>query len=99
MGDNNSNVTYPINGVDLTSHLPIPLQFGWGEAEKKALSEFRELTVDWAQPTDSDWYLSRFLVARRWDVTRATELFITAMKWRKEEVSPADGRSHLTCRT
>lgn len=61
----------------------------FGEKEKNAIKEFREKCGDKVKPGHSDWYLARFLIARKWDMGKATELFINAMKWREEEVSTA----------
>lgn len=35
----------------------------------------------------SEWYIGRFLIARKWDMMKSGELFVNAMKWRKEDVS------------
>lgn len=32
----------------------------------------------------TDFYLTRFLIAREWDFAKSKEMFINAMKWRKE---------------
>jgi hypothetical protein len=76
---------YPINGVDLTGQLPVPLFCTFGDKEKDALKEFREKCKDYIRPEHSDWYLSRFLIARKWDMSKSVELFCNAMKWREAE--------------
>lgn len=74
-----------MNDVDLTEHLPIPLHFTWGENEKKAFAEFRKQSK---KCTDSvtDYYISRFLVARKWDMKKSVDLFDGAIKWREDKV-------------
>jgi len=54
------------------------------------VSQLREEVKDWipAEQPDhhmhTDFYLSRYLVARDFDVAKAKEMFINAMKWRKD---------------
>lgn len=77
---------YPINGVDLTNWLPVPLPCTFTDKEKDAIKTMREQCAKHIKPEHTDWYLSRFLIARKWDMAKATELFNNAMKWREEEV-------------
>jgi len=74
-----------INGVDLTGLLPVPLYVTWTDKERDAVKEFREKTAKYIKPEHSDYYIGRFLIARKWDMSKSTELFINAMKWREEE--------------
>jgi len=55
------------------------------DKEKKAIEEFRILVSDHIKPEHSDFYFSRFLVARKWDMKLSTELFVNAMKVREKE--------------
>jgi len=74
-----------INDVDLTHTLPTPLWVTFGEKEKNAIAEFKTLVESYIRPNHSDYYFSRFLVARKWDMKLATELFVNAMKVREAE--------------
>jgi len=61
------------------------MYFSWGEKEREAVKTLREKAGEWATEQHSDWYLGRFLIARKWSMDAALELFVNAMKWRKEE--------------
>lgn len=74
-----------VNGVDLTAHLPVPLYATWTDKERGLIKDFREKAGKWVKPTHSDYYLGRFLIARKWDLNKSTDLFINAMKWREDE--------------
>lgn len=74
-----------INGVDLTSVLPTPLWVTFTDKEKKAIEEFKKIVEKSIKPDHSDFYFSRFLVARKWDMKLSTQLFIDAMKVRDAE--------------
>jgi len=75
----------PINGVDLTHILPVPLWATFGDKEKGLIEEFKKQVKDHIKPHHDDYYFSRFLVARKWDMKLSTELFVNAMKVREEE--------------
>jgi hypothetical protein len=76
-----------INGVDLTASLPTPLFVTFTEDQKKQIQEFKKIPEVEAhtKPEHTDYYFSRFLVARKWDVKASTELFVNAMKLRETE--------------
>lgn len=74
---------YKINDVDLTEYLPIPLHFSFGETEKKAMAEFRERSKR-CTPAHTDYYISRYLVARKWDMKKSVDLFDESMNWRDQ---------------
>jgi len=74
-----------INGVDLTNFLPVPLYTQWTDKERDLVKQFREKAAEYVKPEHSDYYLGRFLIARKWDMDKSVELFINAMKWRIEE--------------
>jgi len=62
------------------------------KAQTEMIKKFREdpEIAKWIyEPSDSyyfhtDFYLARFLVAREWDFAKSKQMFIDAMKWRKE---------------
>jgi hypothetical protein len=74
-----------INGVDLTHTLPTPLWVTFDDKQKAQILEFKELVKDYIKPEHTDFYFTRFLVARKWDVKVSAELFISAMKVREAE--------------
>jgi hypothetical protein len=76
-----------INGVDLTSILPTPLWVTFDDDQKAKIQEFRkaENVVPHLKPEHTDYYFSRFLVARKWDMKLSTELFANAMVVREAE--------------
>jgi len=74
-----------INGVDLTHILPTPLWVTFGDKEKALIEEFKKQVKEFIKPHHDDYYFSRFLVARKWDIKLSTELFINAMAVREEE--------------
>lgn len=87
--------------VDLSSIIPPPywttltevdfyisviLQFNLiSQKEFKLIEEFKELVKEHILPFHTDYYFSRFLVARKWDLKLSSELFINAMKVRVKE--------------
>jgi len=85
MSDKKGKIACSINGVDLTAHLPTPLWVTFGDKEKKAIEEFKEIVKTNILPHHDDYYFSRFLVARKWVMADATTLFINAMKVRQTE--------------
>jgi hypothetical protein len=71
--------------VDLTHSLATPLWVTFTDKEKGQIEEFKKIVKDHILPVHNDYYFSRFLVARKWDMKLSTELFVNAMKVRKEE--------------
>lgn len=76
-----------INGVDLTNVLPTPLWVTFDDEQKAKIQEFKkaENVVPHLKPEHTDYYISRFLVARKWDMKLSTELFANAMVVREAE--------------
>jgi len=74
-----------INGVDLTHTLPTPLWVTFDDKQKAQIQEFKEIVKEHIKPDHTDFYFTRFLVARKWDMKLSTELFINAMKVRESE--------------
>jgi len=71
--------------VDLTHTLPTPLWVMFTDKEKAQIEEFKKIVKEHISPIHTDYYFSRFLVARKWDMKLSTELFINAIKTRKDE--------------
>merc|ERR1712010_384857 len=65
---------YNVNNVDLTKYLPVPLAFGFDDGNKAKMAEFRKLSKRCTE-AHSDYYIGRFLIARKWDVKLSVELF------------------------
>lgn len=77
--------TTGLNDIDLSDVLSVPMWLTFTEKEKSMIQEFKEQVKDYIKPHHSDYYFSCFLVARKWDMKLAIELFVNAMKLREEE--------------
>jgi len=55
------------------------------EEQQDLLKEFKELVKDIKKPWHDDGELTRWLVARDWDLKKATYMFTESMKWRNKE--------------
>lgn len=63
-----------------------------GEEKKKKLEEMKKEAKEYIGD-DDDFTLVRFLIARQWDVKKATEMYTASKKWRNKMVCFLDVRS------
>jgi len=83
----------PSQEKEIPAHILPSLIYGsLSDEQKEIITQFRAdpEIAEWISPPrqdhhlHTDFYLTRFLVAREWDFLKAKDMFITAMKWRKE---------------
>jgi len=74
---------YKVNDVDLTANLPIPQFFTLTDSQKAMFGEFRKASKK-CKEAHTDYYICRFLIARKWKLKDSVELFDNAMTWREE---------------
>jgi len=75
---------FKVNEVDLTDHLPVPLYYTFTDDQKKMFAEFRKASKK-CKDSHTDYYIGRFLIARKWKLKDSVELFDNALKWREEQ--------------
>ena len=56
------------------------------DEQKEILEQFKVNVADCKRPYHDDGELCRWLVAREWDLKKATFMFTESMKWRTQEV-------------
>lgn len=76
---------HEINGQEISHYLPVPFWLTLTKQHMERIQEFRVLVQDLLKPEHSDFYLSRFLVARKWSLQHSVEMFKQAMTQRAEE--------------
>jgi hypothetical protein len=76
---------HEINGKEISRFLPVPYWLTLTEQHKNLIQEFREQAQDYVRPEHTDYYLSRFLMARKWDLSLSIDFFVKAMTLRAAE--------------
>jgi len=75
-----------VHDKDKPHSVPVPkpwLMEDYNEEQLEKIKQFRTATGDELSPEENDLQLVRWLVARKWDVSDASKMYIESKKWRK----------------